>query len=170
MTTKKILFGFLLPSFIGSFSQKLFPISEVSNGTLQMQLYLEDKDKAVKITTVLNTFTFDRIRLHLSVIEYNETITTIIRNAYREMYIPCVSIHQLNHLWSVGTTVGTLSWTTSPNLLNAKGVCFVFRSSDTYTASTQYCLSARTSAGMKKKKCIFKNWYTKISTITKFDI
>ena len=94
-------FGFIIPSILGSFSKKLFPISEISGSNVDLDIYTDTLINSL-VTSVaqVNNFTIQRLRLNLSVIEYNSTITEVIRRAYNHTYgIPCVSIQTYSNIF-----------------------------------------------------------------------
>ena len=85
--------------------------------------------------------------MDLSVVEYNATITEVVRRAYNHTFvIPCVSIQTYSNIFTTAST-GNFTWNINASLKNAKGMLFTFRDSSTQV-QTLYGLSNRTSLGM----------------------
>ena len=97
--------------------------------------------------SALTSLTLSRLRLNISVVEYNSTITEVVRRAYNHTYvIPCVSIQTYSTLFTT-STAGVFTWAINASLKNAKGLLFSFRDSN-IQGTGNYNLSNRTSLAM----------------------
>ena len=97
--------------------------------------------------TNFTAYTIQRLRINLSVVEYNSTITEVVRRAYNHTYvIPCVSIQTYSNIFTTSST-GNFTWNINASLKNAKGMLFVFRDA-TSQAQNLYSVTNKTSLGM----------------------
>jgi len=151
--TSSAALSFILPSILGQFSKKLFPISELSQSSLDITLMTETASKAlistIAATGAAGTFTYSltKLRLNLSMVEFNDVITSVIRNSYNSSYmIPCNSIQHFSQNITA-TTAGSFTLSFNATLQNAKGILFAFIDADNNV--TQYpSLTGRTSLGI----------------------
>ena len=143
-------FGFLLPSILGSFSKKLFPVSEIAGSNMDVDLQMDTCVNAiVSSIATINNYKIQRVRLNLSVVEYNSTITEVIRRSYNNTYvIPCVSVQTYTNQYTTSAP-GNFNWAINASLKNAKGMLFSFRDASTQV-QTLSSLTNRTSLGMKE--------------------
>ena len=87
-------------------------------------------------------------RLHLCVIEMNQTINYLMRAAFQNVFIvPTTSMQYYSTQFTNTTTGFSGSWNIPINLLNVKGLVFCFRSPRN-TASTDHILSQRCKLGL----------------------
>ena len=141
------VYGFILPSILGSFSKKLFRVSEIAGANLNIDLQTDTIANALVSDQTPTSITLSRMRLNLSVVEYNATITEVVRRAYNHTYvIPCISIQKYSTLFTTSST-GNFTWNINASLKNAKGMLFVFRDA-TSQAQYYFSLTNRTSLGM----------------------
>ena len=61
-------FGFIIPSIIGSFSKKLFPISEIVGSNVDLDMYLDTQVNAIVASGTITATEINRMRLNLSVV------------------------------------------------------------------------------------------------------
>lgn len=141
-------FAFILPSVIGQFSRKLFPVSEIAGSNFDIDLLTDTAANAL-ISSALNvTYALKRLRLNLCVVEYNSTLTEVLRRAYNSSYvIPCNSIQYFSQNIVTSTANQNFSWSINATLQNAKGIMFAFIDADN-TVYNLPTLSGRTSLGL----------------------
>ena len=138
-----------MPSIVGSFSKKLFPVSEIAGSNFDIDMQIDTIINALVCTPVPQSMTLTRLRLNVSVVEYNNTITEVIRRSYNSTYvIPCTSIQSYSYQFTT-STAGNFTWTINATLMNAKGLLFVFQDAGA-KGQDLYSLSSRTSLGMKE--------------------
>ena len=148
--TSLVALAFILPSILGSFSKRLFPISELSQSSLDVTLLCETDTKALITSTAGFTYSLSKLRLNLSIVEYNDVITNVIREAYKQTYtIPCNSIQHFSQIQSTPAADSTYSLSFNATLQNAKGMLFAFIDADNDT-QLYPSLSGRTSLGIKQ--------------------
>ena len=151
--TSNVALSFLLPSVLGSFSKRLFPISELSQSSLDVVLLCETDSNALVSSVAANgavadfLYSLTKVRLNLSIVEYNDVITNVIREAYKQTYtIPCNSIQHFSQNITTSTP-STFSLSFNATLQNAKGILFSFNDADNNV--TRYpSLTGRTSLGI----------------------
>ena len=152
------MYGALIPSFFGAFAQRVFPISELAGSNFDLELYLDTQANAIvdATTPILTSYTLDKLRLVLSIVEYSELISETVRRAYNNTFsIPCVSIQTYTqNLSTADTAVGSYTWPITATLKNAKGILFTFRSSQVVGQVAQYSLSGRTSLGITSAQLV----------------
>ena len=146
---KSVALAFMLPSILGSFSKRLFPISELSQSSLDVTLLCETDTKALITSAAGFTYELSKVRLNLSIVEYNDVITNVIREAYKQSYtIPCNSIQHFSQSITA-TTASTFSLSFNATLQNAKGILFTFNDNDNNT-QLYPSLTGRTSLGINQ--------------------
>ena len=111
---------------------------------MDLDLYTDTLVNSLYSTATLASLSLSRLRLNISVVEYNSTITELVRRAYNHSYvIPCVSIQTYSTLFTT-STAGVFTWAINASLKNAKGLLFSFRDSNVQ-GNTFQNLSNRTS-------------------------
>ena len=156
-TSASVALAFILPSILGSFSKRLFPISELSQSSLDITLLCETDIKSLIYSsadgtafggTTAPTYSLSKVRLNLSIVEYNDVITNVIREAYKQSYtIPCNSIQHFSQIQSTPAAGSTYSLSFNATLQNAKGMLFAFIDADNNVALYP-SLTGRTSLGI----------------------
>ena len=87
---------------------------------MDLDLYTDTLTNSIVGT--LTSYTLSRLRLYLSVVEYNNTITEVVRRAYNHNFvIPCVSIQTYTNLFTT-SAARTFTWSINASLKNAKGI------------------------------------------------
>lgn len=131
-------------SVIGAMQQKLFPVSECNQG-YELAFYLDTYANA--FSGAPTAFTMNKNRLHLCVIEFNEALSTLMRNTFQNIFnIPTVGIQNYTTQFT-NTADGTqFTWQVPVALSNAQGIIFTFRPATNFVAGA-WTLSQRAKLG-----------------------
>lgn len=142
---------FIPDSIIGTFATQLFPLSECAS--YELTFYLETLNNA--FVGDMTAVTIDQCRLHLDVIEINETLSRIIRDSLSNVFIIPTTGLEFQQLTVANSTSGLTqySWPIPLSLVNCKGLMFSFfdvnNDGASYPTLTQRCKFGMTSAQLQ---------------------
>lgn len=154
-TGASLYYAQIIPgSVIGALQNRLFPLSELAQG-YELTFYLETLNNAM--IGDQTTIKMDKNRLHLCVIEYNETLSNLLRASFENIFvIPTTYLEYYSTQISTAAAQTNYTWAVPCNILNAKGIIFSFRRSASLVKGYQ-SLGLRCRLGISSHQLMIGN-------------